>query len=525
MRRARVQRILKVDSCLLIDKVFKRIGIEHFNVNTLLDKTKTDDATWQIYSNGLTIGVNQVEQDGSRKKCMTYKPKNISELSAFVAAIRPGFKSMYKRFENREDFKYGIDALDNLVQTEELPVSFLFFQEQCMSVLHYAGFPMDQCYGIIKSIAKKHPEKVLPLKEQFLEGFKKQVMIDENIDETQAEKYSADVWQIINDNVNYSFNSAHAYCMALDSLYQAWQKAHYPYEFYEVLLQHYSDKGNKAKVAALKSEMKKGFNIREGEFCFRNDNRAFLADEDNGVIYSSLASIKNISQKTADTLFELGKHEYIDFIDLLLVLKKKKINSRQLDILVKLNYFKEFGEIDQLLKSIEFFEMFYDKKQLSKEKIELLGISKELAEKFATKETEKLYSGVDMIGLIREYVKYMPYEKTSLAQKAYYQWRYLGYVDIIDPEFQGFVVAMSVNAKYSPRLSIYSLAKGTTMTVKIPKPQFRKNPIEDGDVIHITNQKKKVRVHMTDEGKFEPTEGEYDWWITDYEVIKVNKDR
>ena len=36
-------------------------------------------------------------------------------------------------------------------------------------------------------------------------------------------------------------------------------EAHYPYEFYEVMLQHYSDKGNKDKVALIKQEMLKAF--------------------------------------------------------------------------------------------------------------------------------------------------------------------------------------------------------------------------------------------------------------------------
>ena len=54
--------------------------------------------------------------------------------------------------------------------------------------------------------------------------------------------------------------------MALDSLYNAYLKAHYPYEFYEVLLQTYSDKGKKDKVAELKQEMSRAFGIIEGEY-------------------------------------------------------------------------------------------------------------------------------------------------------------------------------------------------------------------------------------------------------------------
>ena len=48
-----------------------------------------------------------------------------------------------------------------------------------MNTLNYAGFPIDECYGIIKAIAKKHPEKVKPLKERFITGFKDKIMQDD----------------------------------------------------------------------------------------------------------------------------------------------------------------------------------------------------------------------------------------------------------------------------------------------------------------------------------------------------------
>lgn len=510
--------ILKVDVVLLINKVFQRIGIEHFDVNKLLELCNGNKKVWDLYANGYTMGMNQVEQDGSKAKCMRYKPHNISELSAFVAAIRPGFKSMYKRFEDREDFSYGISALDNLVRTEELPVSFLFYQEQVMSVLHYAGFPMDECYGIIKAIAKKHPEKVLPLKSKFLDGFKKQVIEDENLSEEKAEEYSAEVWQIVNDNVNYSFNSAHAYCVALDSLYQAWQKATYPFEFYEVLLQHYSDKGNKAKVSALKQEMKAAFGIKEGAYKFRNDNRSFVSDKENKVIYPSLASIKNISQKCADSLYSLKDNTYKDFVDLLLDLKKIKITSRQSDILIKVGYFDEFGEIGELLKQREQFDEYYDKKQFKKDKLATLGIPEDIVRHFSEKETEKIFNGVNMIEFLREWFKVMPYTEATSAEKATWQYQYMGYTDIVDNSLANYVLLIDVNVKYSPRITAYSLKNGTTFMCKIQKNIFRQSPLQEGDVIYIFKGSKKQRVRAKQGGGFEKVEGEFDIWLSDYEL-------
>lgn len=195
--------ILCVSIVLLVDKIYRRIGIPHKTVEELKDFVKNDPKTWDVYKNGYTLGVNQCEQVSSAKKMMRFQAKNISELSAWIAAIRPAFKSMYSKFESRESFSYGIPAFDKLLQTEELPQSWILYQEQSMSVLSYAGFPMDECYGIIKAIAKKHPEKVRPLKDRFIEGFKKRIITEEGIEENQAQEMSERVWQIINDSCGY----------------------------------------------------------------------------------------------------------------------------------------------------------------------------------------------------------------------------------------------------------------------------------------------------------------------------------
>lgn len=210
--------LLLVDVVRVNQEAFHRIGMAQPDVSALLDMTRNDRDTWRMYAEGYTMGLNQVEQEKTREKVMRYKPKNITELAAFVAAVRPAFKSMLPTFLDRRHFDYGIPAFDRLIQTREMTSSFLLYQEQTMKTLQFAGFSAPESYAAIKAIAKKHPEKVLPLKERFLEGFAAKA------DMPSAEK----VWKIIEDATNYSFNASHAVCVALDSLYGAWLKAHHP---------------------------------------------------------------------------------------------------------------------------------------------------------------------------------------------------------------------------------------------------------------------------------------------------------
>ena len=195
--------------------VFSRIGIQQPTVNELLELTQNDKETWRMYAQGFTIGLNQVEQPNTRDKVTRYRPQNITELSAFVAAVRPGFKSMLPLFLARKQFDYGIPAFDQLIQTREMSSSWAIYQEQTMKTMQYAGFSAPESYAAIKAIAKKQPEKVLPLKERFLAGFSQKILSDDdNCGDRQAADMSARVWQIIEDTTQYSFNSSHAVCVA-----------------------------------------------------------------------------------------------------------------------------------------------------------------------------------------------------------------------------------------------------------------------------------------------------------------------
>ena len=508
--------ILTVSIVLLVDKIYNRIGIKHDTVEQLKELVKNDKKTWDIYAKGYTLGVNQCEQPGSVKKMMRFKAKNISELAAWIASIRPSFKSMYSKFESREPFNYGIPAFDRLLQTKELPQSFILYQEQSMSVLAYAGFPMDECYGIIKAIAKKHPEKVKPLKERFIAGFKQKIIADDNIPEKEAQEASEKVWQIINDSCGYGFNSAHAYCMSIDSLYCAYLKANYPYEFYETLLQFHSDRGEKDKVAALKSEMETAFGIKEGQYKFGRDNRKFIIDKENHCIQPSLLSIKGLSQGFANDLYELGKEHFNSFLELLPRLKALKTgNSAKIDTLIRLNYFSDFGDIGKLLMTVKIYEQYAESTIIKKEKC---LIDREIMLRFAT-ETEKQYRIIDK----KKFVSYLcdnsAPESYTLAQRLKDEQELLGRNVYMDSKlkYQGFVI--DVNTSFSPKITLYDLSTGKTETIKCYKKTFAEQPLAKGMIItYYTESKQRSRLNPETK-QWEKIPNEFEQWFKWY-VIK-----
>lgn len=486
--------ILKVDVVLLIDKIFKRIGTEHFNVNKLIELVEDDELVWNLYANGFTIGLNQCEKESTTKKCMKYKPRNVSELSAFIAGIRPGFKSMYSKFESREPFSYEIPAFDKIIQTEQFPYSFIMYQEQTMNTLNYAGFPLDECYGIIKAIAKKHPEKVRPLKSRFIEGFRERIILDDKLQPDKAQEMSEKVWQIISDSCGYGFNSAHAFCMALDSLYNAWQKAHFPYEFYEVMLQHFSEKGKKDKVSLIKQEMTKAFGIKEGDYRFGKDNRRFVADKINKTIYPALVSIKGLSQDCADDLYRLSQNKtYESFYDLYVdMLETKSLNKSKIKTLIMLGYFDDFGKPRKMLNFIKCANDLYAKSQFKKAKLQ-----PEYAKYIInySNETEKTYKNFDYEKALKEIWNDLEDEDLTLIEKLDSELENLGYIKMKLPELQPeYCYVQGYECKFkNPKLTLYRLCNGDIQEVKIKRVVYDNAPINKGDLIKIIDMKDEGR--------------------------------
>jgi DNA polymerase III alpha subunit len=442
------------------------------------------------------MGINQVEQNSTKHRVAKYQPKNISELCAFVAAIRPGFKSMYSIFENREHYSYNIPTFDQLIQTPEMPNSFLLYQEMAMAALNFAGVPMSECYEVIKNIAKKRPEKVKKYKEQFMSGFKERLIEIEKIQENEAQEATDKVWQIIDDSCRYSFNASHSYSVAMDSLYGAYLKSHYPLQFYEVFLNILDAKGSqKDRMADTRKEAELAYRIRFEPFRFRQDNRKITADEKNNTMWNSLKALKGFGEGIAKQLYELQDNKYDTFIDLLIDLEEKGIMCVKIEDLIKIQYFNEFGENGKLFALYNEFtkgKSRYDKKHKDATKLKRIEALKQI-------ESES------------------PNSKIPLKEQMIFENEILGYVQATCNVDKKYVYIMDVNTKFAPRVKAYCLNNGKTESMKITKKVFNNNPIKKDDIIYISKVKAKPQKRY-ENGHFVDIEGTKEWWIEDYDI-------
>ena len=481
----------------LISDVYKLLGKPMDDINTLV--ANCDDKVWDVYAKGLTTTINQADSDYDKQILKKYKPRNLSELSAYVAAIRPGFASLLSNFVDRLPYTTGVKELDDILEDS---FHYLMYQESLMKYLVWLGIEEKGTYDIIKKIAKKKfkEDELRELKTQLLAGWVKNVGKEDGFNET---------WQVIEDAAHYSFNASHSLSVAIDSLYGAYLKATYPSEYFTVALSLYSD--DLDRTAKLIAEMPH-FGLSLKPIKFRHSRADYNMEKETQSIYKSLSSLKYMNQDVSEQLYTMKDQQFDSFVDLLSMFPG---NSRQREILIRLNYFSEFGGSLKLLKIAELYDKYNGKKVLKKEKLDL---PIEIVTKYAKSETEKQYRFEDegMSAMLSELCALVPDENLPILAQIEAQKEYLGYIDLVDPTKPTKAVVLDINTKYTPKLSLYRLYDGQTISVKLKKKDYESNPIASGMIIDYRTMKKPA--WKKDGENWVQDYSREDIWLTSYTI-------
>ena len=487
--------LLVVNVVSINSQAYKRAGIPQPSSSELIEMTKNDKAVWDVFANGWGQGINQCQKASTIEKLKQYKPNCLQDLSAFVAAIRPGFKSQVKDFIGRKHFKYNIAAIDDILSVNDSAhSSWMLYQENTMTLLNLAGIPMTETYPIIKAISKKKVKVIEAAKDRFLDGISKYMVEHDNTSNDKAHEAAEKMWQIIIDSSKYAFNSAHAVAVSLDALYGAYLKAHYPFEYYLTLLDHYSGKGNKDKIAEIKAEMKAAYGITIAPPKYRDDNRHFSCNKKANTVSDALPSIKTITVGVANAMYERRNGFYPYFVDLLYDLRDdSRLNATKITTLIKANYFSEFGKNGKLLK---LFDMFYEGK---------LAVKKTLIDK--TQEQR--------LNALRDIEDELEDTELPIDEQIKFEIAHYGSPISVYPSQRMRYAITEVNDKYTPWVRAYSLATGKVGKLKIKKKLFNSSPLSVGSIMSIVKYHKDNAARFVD-GKRVIIPNVFDIWIDSY---------
>lgn len=137
----------------------------------------------------------------------------------------------------------------------------------------------------------------------------------------------------------------------------------------------------------------------------------YFFDADNNVIAKGLSSVKYMSTSVAEELYTLShERQYRYFTDVLSAIDKEtSLDARQLDILIKIDYFSEFGNQRELLRITELFTDTFKKgeaKKIAKEKVDGTALQP-IIEKYSVGVTKsggvaKAYTILDVGSILHE---------------------------------------------------------------------------------------------------------------------------
>lgn len=517
--------LLKLDTIQVISDTCKAAGIDMLYP----DNMDIDDIdVWDSIRDD-TVGIFQWEgTTGDRyiKKLLAdnniKKFKEVDEnvdrmmlLTIGNSAIRPAGASYRDDLASGVVRKSGNDAIDEFLKPT---FGYLVFQCQIIEFLNqYCGFTMGEADVVRRMFAKKTgTEGAIPVirdggylngnTSHYIDGFIATMEKKYNMPKEEAEQAITAFLQVIIDASDYLFSLNHSEPYSYEGYACGWLRYHYPLQFLTCSLN--INKDNAEKTQAL-TQYAASQDISIFNPKFRHSLGDYSFDLDNKTIYKGIASIIYMSQKMSQELYDLRGNNYEDFIDVLEdISNKTSADTRQTEILTLIDYFSEFGEPHDLFDIVTQWEEWHKKKTIKRGSDAEKFFTTNIVAKHATKITEKQYSGVDMIGVLKDWIKIRRHLPTTPFDRMDYENAYLGYINTIVPEAKPeYYYVCKVEGYSKNLLTLYQVCDGSTMKIKIDKNY----QVEKGDIIHIleyTDRPKYRKVGedpKTHKPKFEKT--------------------
>lgn len=359
-----------------------------------------DQAVWESMIFDPT-GVFQFESSFAFECLKRFAPKSIFDMSIVTACIRPSGTSYREDLLSRKPHSNPSEIIDDLLKDN---LGYLIYQEDTIKFLQQiCGLSGSEADNIRRAIGRKQKDRLDKAMPSILEGYCNKSQQDREVAEEEAKEFL----QIIEDSASYQFGYNHSIAYCLLGYLCAYYRYYHPVEFITSFLNNAaneSDIRNGTKYAN-----RVGINITMPKWSVSKGDYFF--DSQNKIIAKGLSSVKYMGSKIADELYDLAhKKSYTKFVDLLMDLdNKSSLNTRQLDILIKIDFFSKFGNQRELLWITDIFYNLFNKgqaRQVSKDKIDGT-ILEEVVKKYSVGVTKsggvaKKYTLLDVESILKE---------------------------------------------------------------------------------------------------------------------------
>ena len=287
----------------------------------LLSVPMDDKNVYEMLSDGYTKGIFQCEATPYTNLLVKMGVKNLNELAASNALVRPGAaNTIGKDYIDRKHGRQNINYLHQVLKpfTEDTYGCILYQEQVMQACVHLGGMSMSEADKVRKIIGKKKDAKEFDqFKEKFVEGASRYI----------TPHAALDLWHDFEAHAGYSFNKSHAVAYSTLSYWTAWLKYHYPLEFMYSLLKNEKDKD--ARTEYLIEAKRMGISIKLPHI---NDSDIDFKIEGKGIRFG-LSGIKYISDKIAERYIAARPFASYAQLEEFTFTKGNGVNSRALQAL------------------------------------------------------------------------------------------------------------------------------------------------------------------------------------------------
>lgn len=497
------QDALGLDNVGIINETCKLAGIERLSPKTI---DFEDDAVWNSIKEDTSLIFQMNSNYGQRTVDKMLSPEvynkikkqipNMTRLDLLTfinALIRPCGKGVYDDATNGIVSKTGIKEIDDLLGSS---MGYAIMQEPQMAfVQEFCGYDFLRADKLRKIIGKKLGTRdQLPI---IKEGWEKNAKVRYHLTDEESDKIINPFLQCILDATRYSFSLVHSLSYSCISYECAYLRYHYPLQYLTSCLNAWNGDDDKTAEAINYANSRK---VKILAPKFRHAKAEYFYDLATNSIYKGTSSIKGLNAGYSDYLYSLKDNKYDTFVDLLYDIQSAGMPRDQVETLIKLDYFEEFGTCKELALIFKMFQFFKkgEAKTVSKDKIPnevLFNIVKRNAN-----ETAKQFNKLNCRNILNEteqYIKALNVGDVDLKVKIANQLELMGYIGIKTDKSEDrpkiVILGMKVMKQrdavepWGVIIDAQSIGSGKRSSYTIPYKLYKKSQFKINDVIRIVD--------------------------------------
>lgn len=441
-------------------------------------------------------GIFQFEGAFAFESLKRFVPKSIFDMSIVTACIRPSGSSYRDKLLARVPHKNPSGIIDELLSEN---LGYLIYQEDTIKFLQQiCGLSGSEADNIRRAIGRKQRDRLEAALPSILEGYCSKSPQPREVAENEAKEFL----QIIEDSASYQFGYNHSVAYCLLGYLCAYYRYYHPIEFITSFLNNAANEEDIRNGTAYANRV--GIQVTMPKWGLSKSDYFF--DKEKNIIAKGLTSIKFMSAGIAEELYSLAHSKtYTNFVDVLSDIDtKSSLNTRQLDILTKLDFFSDFGNQRELLRITEMFYETFKKgqaKKISKDKIDGTPLEP-IVSKYAVGLTKagqfaKSYTLLDVDSIMRETedaIKALHMDDLNDMLKVRNFVDVMGYVGYVSGKDEDrrklyvmdlFPVCRKKDGKqFGYSVITKSIGSGKESRFTVFNKVFNQDPIHKGDIIY-----------------------------------------